>query len=104
MILDTSAALKPICSICFDSGDQCSVPVILWYSVWFQPASYRTNSLPHLITPTFTGRSTVLMLFAGLVLPGTKARSGMKAPNGTFMNRLFSTSHTEQVCACAALP
>jgi hypothetical protein len=42
-----------------------------------------------------TGRSTVLMLLVGLVLPGTNARSGMNEPNGTFMNRLLSTSHTE---------
>ena len=52
-------------------------------------------SLPPLMTPTFTGRSTVLMLFIGSVLPGTNARSGMKAPNGTSMNRLLSTSQTE---------
>jgi hypothetical protein len=25
----------------------------------------------------------------------------MKAPKGTFMNRLLSTSQTEQFCACA---
>src|ERR1700674_1914492 len=43
-----------------------------------------------------TGRSTVGMLFSGLVLPGTKTRSGMNAPNGTFMKRLLSISHTEQ--------
>src|SRR5262245_64188514 len=53
------------------------------------------------MTPTLTGRSTVLMLLFGLLLPGTYARSGMKAPNGTFMNRLLSTSQTEQFCACA---
>ena len=47
------------------------------------------------MTPTFTGRSTVLTLFMGLVLPGTNARSGMKAPMGTPMNRLLSTSQTE---------
>src|SRR5215510_13941941 len=64
------------------------------------------NSLPHLITPTLTGRSTVEMLFAGLVLPGTKARSGMNAPKGTFIKRLLSINHTEQTgCwACAAAP
>jgi hypothetical protein len=44
------------------------------------------------------------MLFSGLVLPGTNARSGMNAPNGTFMKRLLSISHAEQTgCwACAA--
>ena len=51
--------------------------------------------MPHLITPMLTGRSTVLMLLFGFVLPGTNARSGMKAPNGTFMKRLLSTSQTE---------
>src|SRR3974390_3008377 len=52
----------------------------------------------------FTGRSTVGMLLSGLVLPGTNARSGMNAPNGTFMKRLLSISHAEQTgCwACAA--
>ena len=62
--------------------------------------------MPHLITPMLTGRSTVGMLFSGLVLPGTKARSGMKEPNGTFMKRLLSISQTEQTgCwACAAAP
>ena len=39
--------------------------------------------MPHLITPTFTGRSTLGMLLSGLVLPGTKARSGMNDPNET---------------------
>src|SRR5262249_28652968 len=53
------------------------------------------------MTPTLTGRSTVLMLLFGLLLPGTYARSGMKAPNGTFMKRLLSTSQAEQFCACA---
>ncbi len=59
--------------------------------------------MPHLITPTFTGRSTVGMLLSGLVLPGTNERSGMKAPNGTPMKRLLSISHAEQTgcCACA---
>src|SRR5215470_8133237 len=54
----------------------------------------------------FTGRSTVGMLLSGLVLPGTNARSGMNDPNGTFMKRLLSISHTEQTgCwACAAAP
>src|SRR6266852_1989997 len=54
----------------------------------------------------FTGRSTVGMLLSGLVLPGTNARSGMNAPNGTFMKRLLSISHAEQIgCwACAAAP
>src|SRR5262245_2224533 len=54
----------------------------------------------------FTGRSTVGMLLSGLVLPGTNARSGMNDPNGTFMKRLLSISHTEQTgCwACAAEP
>ena len=42
------------------------------------------------------------MLLFGLVLPGTKARSGMKAPNGTFMKRLLSISQTEQTGACAS--
>jgi hypothetical protein len=41
------------------------------------------------------------MLLLALVLPGTNARSGMKAPNGTPMNRLLSTSHAEQFCAYA---
>jgi hypothetical protein len=41
------------------------------------------------------------MLFIGLVLPGTNARSGMKAPKGTPMNRLLSTSHTEYCGVCA---
>src|SRR5262245_7945173 len=87
-------------------GAQCSEPVILRYSCCFHPVSYRINSLPHLITPTLTGRSTVGMLFAASLLPGTNARSGMKAPNGTFMKRLLSISHTEQTgCwACAAVP
>ncbi len=45
------------------------------------------------------------MLLFGLVLPGTNARSGMKAPKGTFMNRLLSTSQTEHwVCAWASAP
>jgi hypothetical protein len=46
------------------------------------------------------------MLLSGLVLPGTNARSGMKDPNGTFMKRLLSISHAEQIgCwACAAAP
>ena len=35
------------------------------------------------------------MLFVAFVLPGTNTRSGMKAPNGTFMKRLLSTSQTE---------
>ena len=35
------------------------------------------------------------------MLPGTNARSGMNAPNGTPMKRLLSTSQTEQFCACA---
>ena len=35
---------------------------------------------------------------------GTKVRSGMNAPNGTFMNRLFSTSHTEQTEAAWRCP
>src|SRR5258705_4475023 len=54
----------------------------------------------------FTGRSTLGMLLSGLVLPGTKARSGMNDPNGTFMKRLLSISHAEQTgCwACAAAP
>src|SRR4249919_2819626 len=54
----------------------------------------------------FTGRSTLGMLLSGLVLPGTNVRSGMNAPNGTFMKRLLSISHAEQVgCwACAAAP
>ncbi|AHY52651.1 hypothetical protein BJS_00022 [Bradyrhizobium japonicum SEMIA 5079] len=41
-----------------------------------------------------------------MVLPGTKVRSGMKDPNGTFMKRLLSISHAEQTgCwACAAKP
>src|SRR3954462_2063210 len=53
-----------------------------------------------------TGRSTLGMLLSGLVLPGTKARSGMNDPNGTFMKRLLSISHAEQIgCwACAAVP
>src|SRR5260370_14537461 len=53
-----------------------------------------------------TGRSTVGMLLSGLVLPGTNARSGMNDPNGTFMKRLLSISHAEQIgCwACAAAP
>ena len=45
-----------------------------------------------------TGRSTVGMLLFALVLPGTNTRSGMKAPKGTFMKRLLSTSQTEH-CA-----
>src|SRR5881396_868938 len=53
------------------------------------------TSFPPLMTPTLTGRSTVLMLFFGLSLPGTNARSGMNAPKGTPMNRLLSTSQTE---------
>jgi hypothetical protein len=46
------------------------------------------------------------MLLSGLVLPGTNARSGMNDPNGTFMKRLLSISHAEQIgCwACAAAP
>src|SRR5258708_28195565 len=54
----------------------------------------------------FTGRSTLGMLLSGLVLPGTNARSGMNDPNGTFMKRLLSISHAEQIgCwACAAAP
>src|SRR5262249_26532787 len=46
------------------------------------------------------------MLLCGLLLPGTNARSGMNDPNGTFMKRLLSISHTEQTgCwACAAEP
>src|SRR3979490_2083722 len=54
----------------------------------------------------FTGRSTVGMLLSGLVLPGTNARSGMNDPNGTFMKRLLSISHAEQIgCwAWAAAP
>src|SRR5262245_41428562 len=59
------------------------------------------TSFPPLITPTLTGRSTVLMLFIGLVLSGTNARSGMKAPKGTFMKRLLSTSQTEYTSAWA---
>src|ERR1700758_1602377 len=59
------------------------------------------SSLPHLITPILTGRSTVGILFVGLSLPGTKARSGMKDPNGTFIKRLLSINHTEQTGACA---
>ena len=58
--------------------------------------------MPHSITPTLTGRSTVGMLLFGLVLPGTKARSGMNAPNGTFIKRLLSISQTEQTGACAS--
>lgn len=42
------------------------------------------------------------MLLLGLVLPGTKARSGMKAPKGTFMKRLLSINQTEQTGACAS--
>src|SRR5690606_26323344 len=104
MILLTSLASKPSWAVCLDSGAQCAVPVIVWYSVWFQPLSYSISSLPHLMTPTFTGRSTVLMLLALFLLPGTYARSGMKAPKGTPMNRLFSTSQTEHSCsACAAI-
>jgi hypothetical protein len=40
------------------------------------------------------------------VLPGTNARSGMNDPNGTFMKRLLSISHAEQIgCwARAAVP
>src|SRR5438552_610791 len=53
------------------------------------------TSFPPLMTPTLTGRSTVLMLFVLLSLPGTNARSGMNAPKGTPMNRLLSTSQTE---------
>src|SRR5215510_13254840 len=53
------------------------------------------------MTPTFTGRSTVLMLFIAFVLPGTNARSGMNAPKGTPMNRLDSTSQTEYTAPCA---
>src|SRR3977135_1993014 len=45
----------------------------------------------------FTGRSTLGMLLSGLVLPGTNARSGMNDPNGTFMKRLPSISHAEQI-------
>src|SRR6266700_2286310 len=52
-------------------------------------------SFAPLMTPTLTGRSTVLMLFVLLSLPGTNARSGMNAPKGTPMNRLLSTSQTE---------
>jgi len=44
----------------------------------------------------------VLMLCFGSVLPGMKARSGIKAPIGTFMKRLLSTSQTEQFWSCAA--
>src|SRR5688572_29263165 len=99
--LVTSAALKPNTFNWSPIGAQCSEPVILRYSCCFQPVSYRINSLPHLITPTLTGRSTVGMLLLGLVLPGTKVRSGMNDPNGTFMNRLLSISQTEQTGACA---
>src|SRR6476660_7401702 len=53
------------------------------------------------MTPTLTGRSTVLILLFASLLPGTKARSGMNAPYGTPMNRLLSTSQTEQFCAYA---
>ena len=72
------------------------------YSCCFHPVSYMINSLPHLITPTLTGRSTVGMLLSGLLLPGTKVRSGMNDPNGTFMKRLLSISQTEQSGACAS--
>ena len=41
------------------------------------------------------------MLFIALVLPATNTRSGMNAPNGTFMKRLLSTSQTEQFGSCA---
>src|SRR5437588_2374129 len=102
MTLVTAAASKPSSLSCSPMGAQCSVPVCLWYSCCFHPESYRISSAPHLITPTFTGRSTVLMLLFGLVLPGMNTRSGMKLPNGTFMKRLLSTSHTEQLVSWAS--
>src|SRR2546422_4795812 len=52
-------------------------------------------SRPPLITPMFTGRSKKGLLFILLLLPGTNARSGMKAPAGTPMKRLLSISQTE---------
>src|SRR5262245_971066 len=53
------------------------------------------------MTPTLTGRSTVLTLLRASVLPWTKERSGWNMPNAPSMNRRFSTSHTEQTCARA---
>jgi hypothetical protein len=45
-----------------------------------------------------------LMLSLGSTPPGTSARFGRKAPNGTFMNRLLSTNQTEHSRATAAPP
>jgi len=45
--------------------------------------------------PPLAGKSKKGMLFRGFVLPGMNARSGMKEPGATLMNRLLSTSQAE---------
>src|SRR6185437_2721031 len=65
------------------------------YSNCCQPVSYSVI-LPSgpLMMPRFTGKSMNWISWFG-VEALTKSRSGMNDPNGTFTNRLLSTSHAE---------
>src|SRR6516164_10651235 len=96
-ILVTAAGSSPMLFIWLGrSHQQHDVFQSKIYSSCFQPLSYKVilPSFP-LIIPTLAGKSKKGRLCFGSVLPGMKARSGMKEPDATLMNRLLSTSQAE---------